>query len=292
MPTSRFRAEKARNRARESSPPCSFSSETTLVRDSFQAGPRLNTSVLRTQKPSVAAMMRTSGVPSKVSGTGESGSSVATSRFTPQYASSSPNAPPSSDRISPSVSSWRTMRPRPPPSARRIAISLRRAVPRASIMLARFRHDTTSTMAAIAISRPNVLPNSSSVCGLVEIETRESLAAVRSWFLFSAGYSRSSCPDRILSDGAIPSGVSPGFRRPMTISPSLRRSASVFAAVSSRMKSFWTSSFAPIGTHTSGATSAEVPVNPRGAMPTMVYGRELRRIVLPSIDRSPPWLFQ
>ena len=58
------------------------------------------------------------------------------------------------------------------------------------------------------------------------------------------------------------------------------------------MKSFWTSSFAPMGTHTSGAMSAEIPVNPRGAMPTMVYGRELRRMVLPSIDRSPPWLFQ
>ena len=41
--TSRLRAENQRSRLRESSPICSLSSGTTLVRDSFHAGPRPNT---------------------------------------------------------------------------------------------------------------------------------------------------------------------------------------------------------------------------------------------------------
>src|ERR1035438_941727 len=40
----------------------SFKLETTLGRDRFQAGPRPNSKVLNTQKPMVAARIRTSGV--------------------------------------------------------------------------------------------------------------------------------------------------------------------------------------------------------------------------------------
>ena len=40
------------------------------------------------------------------------------------------------------------MRARPPPMARRMAISFWRAVPNASIMLARFRHAVSSTAPA------------------------------------------------------------------------------------------------------------------------------------------------
>ena len=67
----------------------------------------------------------------------------------------SPPTPPASERSSPSTSSCSTIRPRPAPSARRVAISLRRVVPRASCMLATFRLATSSSTAAIPASVPS-----------------------------------------------------------------------------------------------------------------------------------------
>ena len=57
--------------------------------------------------------------------------------------------PPKSESTKPSVRSCLTIRPRLPPSARRIAISFRRAVPRASNMLARFKQATSKTTPAM-----------------------------------------------------------------------------------------------------------------------------------------------
>ena len=107
-------------------------------------------------------------------------------------ASSMPPAAPASARINPSVSSWRTMRARPPPTASRIAISFRRAEPRASSMLAMFRHAISSTTAdtAISIAPPTAGPVSED--GEVLVPRRGNGFTVRSWSLFSAGYALSS----------------------------------------------------------------------------------------------------
>ena len=59
------------------------------------------------------------------------------------------------------------MRPRLPPSARRIAISLRRAVPRASSMFARFKQATSRTTAAMAASKAPIVGTGSFSTGSV-----------------------------------------------------------------------------------------------------------------------------
>ncbi len=71
------------------------------------------------------------------------------------------------------------MRERLPPSASRIAISLRRAVPRASNMLARLRHATTNTTMAMPRSSGAILSNPPSPCGLVLVEERETGVAMK-----------------------------------------------------------------------------------------------------------------
>ena len=68
-----------------------------------------------------------------------------TRNATPHTASSSPSAPPASERITHSVSSWRTSRPRPAPSAARTAISDSRAAARASSRLATLAQAMSST---------------------------------------------------------------------------------------------------------------------------------------------------
>ena len=90
----------------------------------------------------------------------------------------SPPAPPSTASAKPSLRSCRTMRQRLPPSARRIAISLRRAVPRASSMLARLRHATSNTTTAIPISNGAMTFIPLSAVGLLLIELRDTGAVV------------------------------------------------------------------------------------------------------------------
>ena len=58
-------------------------------------------------------------------------------------------------------------RARPLPSASRSAISFRRAVPRASIMLVRLRHAMSSTSDAMPMSSAESTVSSESLCGLV-----------------------------------------------------------------------------------------------------------------------------
>ena len=76
-----------------------------------------------------------------------------------------PNAAPMPASISPSTTSCCTIWRRPPPSACRTAISLRRAAPRASSRLARFRQATASTSPAISVSSPATAVNGPSLWG-------------------------------------------------------------------------------------------------------------------------------
>ena len=117
-------------------------------------------------------------------------------------ASSSPPAAPASASSSPSVSSCRTIRPRPPPTASRIAISLRRAAPRASSMLAMFRQAMSSTTPESAISAAAAPAGPASEDGDVLVPSRGSGFTVSSCSLFSAGYARSSWRDSVSSRGA------------------------------------------------------------------------------------------
>jgi hypothetical protein len=132
-----------------SSPACAFRSVTTAVREIFKAGPSANMSVPSKQNPNVAAKVVGFAPPDHTISNGISLRIEATNRPDDHTPRMSPPAPPSSARTRPSLRSWRTMRPRLPPSARRIAISFRRAVPRASSMFARLRQATRSTTTAI-----------------------------------------------------------------------------------------------------------------------------------------------
>lgn len=63
----------------------------------------------------------------------------------PQYAHSSPRAPPKQDSSRVSVSNWRMILERPAPSASRVDTSFSRAAVRASRRLARLAHAIRST---------------------------------------------------------------------------------------------------------------------------------------------------
>ncbi len=142
----------SRERSAVPAAPGAFRSVTTSVRDSFSAGPRPNASVLATAKAMVAASTFTSGFGSNSSASGSSGVSVETIRVMAQNEKTNPTKAPASASVRLSVSSCLTMRAGRPPSARRTAISRRRAAPRASIMLAMFRHAISSTIADMPIS--------------------------------------------------------------------------------------------------------------------------------------------
>ena len=73
-------------------------------------------------------------------------------RLLHQTLRTSPTAPPETASKSPSQNNCRTIRQRDAPSARRSAISFARVVPRASNILARFKHAISKTAPAIAIS--------------------------------------------------------------------------------------------------------------------------------------------
>ena len=71
------------------------------------------------------------------------------------------------------------MRPRLPPSARRIAISLRRAVPRARSMFARFKQATSRTTPAIPANIAPIFGTGSFSEGAVLVPKRLSGAVMR-----------------------------------------------------------------------------------------------------------------
>jgi hypothetical protein len=121
----------------------------------------------------------------------------------------SPAAPPRSASSNPSVRSCRTTRHRLLPSARRMAISLRRAVPRASSMFARFRQATSNTTAAIPINIGAIASNELSSGGLSLIENRETGRAMNVCSFRSTGNARSRFVASVLSAGSAAAYVRP-----------------------------------------------------------------------------------
>src|SRR5207245_6228236 len=102
--------------------------------------------------------------------------------------STSPPTPPSSASTKPSLRSWRMIRQRLPPSARRIAISFRRAVPRASNMFARLRQATRRTTTAIPSNNGAIDFTPLAAAGFVLTAIRDTGAVMNVWFFCSTGY--------------------------------------------------------------------------------------------------------
>ena len=113
------------------------------LRESFSAGPSAKESVPSKQKPKVAPRIAGFGPLNQTMSIG----SNLPERSDEQIGGPKPEEQPADAaekrEDKPSMSSCLTMRPRLPPSASRIAISLRRAVPRASSMFARLRQATS-----------------------------------------------------------------------------------------------------------------------------------------------------
>ena len=171
--TSGLRGKKRQRRRTTSSPACSFKSPMTELRESFRAGPSAKQIVPIRQKPNVTARTGKLGPPFQTTSSGIRTLIERASRPEHQMPSINPPTPPSKASSNPSVSNCRTIRHRLPPSARRSAISFRRAVPRASNILARLRHATNRTMAAIPISNGAIAATSLSSGGSSLIEKRE-----------------------------------------------------------------------------------------------------------------------
>jgi hypothetical protein len=92
----------------------------------------------------------------------------------------SPSAAPANASTALSVSNCRTMRARPPPSARRTAISFFRAVARASSMFAMLRQAMSSTPPDSGISTADIAAGPESVDGDELMLTRDIVCTVSS----------------------------------------------------------------------------------------------------------------
>ena len=161
-----------------SSPACPFRSPMTVDFDNFNAGPSAKASVPSRQKTNVAVRTGALRPLCHTMSIGSFFPNDTTSRSDDQRPRSNPKRPPASARTKPSTSNCRTIRPRLPPSASRMAISFRRAALRASSILARLRQATSNTTPDIpksrGASRVILLP----LVGLVLREKRESLSIV------------------------------------------------------------------------------------------------------------------
>ena len=177
--TSGLRGKNRHRRRTKSSPACSFKSSTTELRESFIAGPSAKQTVPSRQNPNVTARTGKLGPPFHTTSKGIRLVSDRASKPEHQTPSINPPTPPRRASSNPSVNNCRTMRHRLPPSARRKAISLRRAVPRASNMLARFKHATNKTTAAIPIKSGAIAATSLSSGGSSLMEKRDNGAVVK-----------------------------------------------------------------------------------------------------------------
>ena len=128
------------------------------VREARSAGKMPKRSPVATESAAVYASTRPSS--SKVIQYGTSTPRVETSQCSHQVPTSTPAAPPASAISTLSVSSCRTMRPRPAPSAARTAISRRRAAPRARSMLPTLAQAISSTKPTAPSIRPSIVPRS------------------------------------------------------------------------------------------------------------------------------------
>ncbi len=202
-----------------------------------------------------------------------------------------PSALPARARMSPSVINCPTMRPRPAPSARRMAVSLRRLDPRASCMFATLRLATTRTMSAAPISAPiPSTPSRSSSVGELPCWNRDRRLTMMTRLASFCGRACASAADSARIAAFAPSAVTSGFNRPITINSRLAASWSQGACHGPGSPG--NSAAAPTGIQNSGPAMAIGPANPAGAMPTTVNGRALTRIVRPRMSAGLPSRFQ
>jgi hypothetical protein len=162
-----------------------------------------------------------------------------------------PSTPPIADTTRLSVTSWRTMRPRPAPSAARIASSLWRAVPRASCRCATLTHAISRTSPTAASSVQSAGRTSSK-------SLSSSGTSVAVWPLFVSGYWSSSCRSMPTTSARACATVAPGASR------ASRRAPVWFARLSQTFSAPWR----PIGRYM--WTGFGKKPNPRAVTPTIV----------------------
>ena len=109
--------------------------------------------------------------------------------------------------------------------------------------------------------------------------------ASRSFWL--AGSAAANCALMALRGAAADSSVSPGFNWPTRKRLKCRGSLS-WVVRPSFPKSFWSESYTPVGTKTSGINSTIDPPNPRWATPTTWNDRLFSVIVWFSTSFLPP----
>ena len=156
-------------------------------REIRRAGPNANANVAVIENTIVASKTGTLAPPIQTISNGSSLFIDPASRPDDQTPRTNPAPPPASASTKPSVSNCRTICRRLPPTARRIAISLRRAMPWASCMLARFRQAMISTTADMPSSIGASMAMSLSFCGFVLMESRGTGAVVKVWSFCSTG---------------------------------------------------------------------------------------------------------
>ena len=144
-------------------------------------------SVPSRQNPNVAAKIAGLAPVAQTMSNGIGRRMEVTSRPDDHSPSTSPPTPPSRASTNPSLRSCRTIRQRLAPSARRSAISFRRAVARASSMFARFRHATNKTTTAIPSSKGAMALSPVSADGLLLTEFRGTGPVRNTWSFCSTG---------------------------------------------------------------------------------------------------------
>ena len=155
---------------RAGSPTCSFRSLTRSAFVAFNAGPRLKSIVAMRQNNNVIASTVASG---RNFTTNEKLTDASKPRSCWSKASLHqalrirPMTPPQTASKNPSHNNCLTICQRDAPTARRIAISLERDVPRASNMFARFKQAMSRTAPAIAMSNVAISVSGPSFSGCV-----------------------------------------------------------------------------------------------------------------------------
>ena len=250
----------------------SFSAVTTSAFDPCSAGASPNTNAATSDSPVVKAITRPSSASVTVIGNGREGSQ-ATSTDVVARASSKPAPPATRNSVIVSVRSCRIKRARPAPMASRTAISLRRAAPRASRMLATLAHATTNTSDTITVSSATNAAITPRLPGTRDEGNRRSPRPPA-----GSGYSRSSAHPSASNSAAACATETPGFRRPPITSHPARR------LVRTESRGF------PLATVFRGsqtsAASMPVPWKPSGTTPTTVNACPLSRITWPTTAGS------
>ena len=207
----------------------------------------------------------------------------ATAAFTPpssHKARRTPNPPPASASTRLSVTSWRTRRPRPAPSARRTAISRRRAAARpirTPAMLAQAIRRTTPAIAVIRTTKNSTgrtklpMPRNASMPSTAKTSTSANVSA-------ASGWSVRICRPAVFTAAAACAWVTPGRSRPKTSKRLARRSCSrALAAPSST------------GSHRSVRKPAgAMPRKPAGMTPMTSSSLPFSGRSRPMIDGSAP----